>query len=126
MSVLHISLQTLHTRVLDYCKTLFLFFAFCRVYEVQAVSTTPGEKDATVELTRPDSNPDNDKDDAVVSFILTCANPFGNGTRPTCPPGFSFTGPLTKPIGSSDVFGAQCCVSGLQTVLLVSYGALGP
>lgn len=83
----------------------------CRIYEFQAVGTTPGDKDASVQLNQEDNNPANDQDNTVVVFSLTCINPFGNGTRPACPPDTSFTGPAQKPIAMSTDFAVQCCVS---------------
>jgi hypothetical protein len=64
-----------------------------------------------VQLNQPDNNPDNNQDNTIVNFILTCVNPFGNGTRPACPPETSFTGPPEKQIPMSTDFAVQCCVS---------------
>jgi hypothetical protein len=85
--------------------------ATSRVYEFQAVGSTPGSKEATVELVLPDDNPDNNRDETVVDLFLTCGNPFGNGTMASCAP-LEFVGPADKRLlldGST--FKAQCCVS---------------
>jgi hypothetical protein len=67
-----------------------------------------------VQLTQPDNNPANDRDDAAVVFFMTCGNPFGNGTRPACPQGNSFSGPANKTIAGIADFGTQCCVSAVS------------
>lgn len=78
---------------------------------MEAVGTTTGSATAVVQLTKPDNNAANDKDDAVVTLFVICGNPFGNSTTPDCPAGTAFTGPANKPIANIGVFGAQCCVS---------------
>lgn len=82
-----------------------------RVYEFQAVGTTAGSKEATVELILPDDNPANDKDNTVVDLYLTCGDPFGNGTMASCAP-LEFVGPADKRLAlNGSTFKAQCCVS---------------
>lgn len=82
-----------------------------RTFEFQAVGTSPGDETATAQLTKPDSNPANDRDDAVILLWRVCGNPFGNGTRPACPALTSFVGPPAQPVTSLDDFGVLCCVS---------------
>lgn len=41
----------------------------CRVYNLNATSSTAGEYTASTALTKPDSNPLNDKDDAPISVL---------------------------------------------------------
>lgn len=87
----------------------------CRAYTFEGLGTVPGSTTAVVQLTQLDNNPANDRDDAVVAFFMICNNPFGNGTRPACPQGTSFSGPANKTIAGIADFATQCCVSAVRT-----------
>lgn len=86
-------------------------YCILREWTLPATGTTPGPKTATAELTQPDSNPSNNKDDVLVEFFLTCSNPFGNGTFSACPAGSTYVGPNNQGIAASADFAAICCVS---------------
>jgi hypothetical protein len=89
-----------------------MFVAVNRVYEFQAVATTPGSKPTTIVLTKPDDNPANNQDEATLVAVVTCGSPLGATVPgPACPANMTFTGPANKPISSSSDFAAQCCVS---------------
>jgi hypothetical protein len=84
------------------------------VYEFQAVGTTAGSKEATVELILPDDNPDNDSDQTIINLYLTCGDPFGNSTRASCAP-LEFVGPADKQLVlNGSTYKAQCCVSAVS------------
>lgn len=97
----------------EYCNAdIPLCAAVIRVYELQAVATTPGTKPTTITLTKPDDNPANNQDDAILVAVVTCGSPLGTtAPRPACPGNMTFTGPANKPVSSSSDFAAQCCVS---------------
>jgi hypothetical protein len=81
------------------------------MYEFQAVGTTQGSKEATIELLLPDDNPDNNSDNTTINLYLTCGNPFGNGTMASCAP-LEFVGPADKQLLlNGSTFKEQCCVS---------------
>lgn len=85
--------------------------------------TALGTKTATVLLTKPDSNPNNNWDDAVVSPFVTCAQPFGLlAPRPSCGPGNVYVGPDGAVLTNSSTFQTTCCVSnkGASTCSAVS------
>jgi len=86
--------------------------AHCRSFVIPANITTLGTKTATVSLTKPDSNPNNNWDDAVVSPFVTCGQPFGLlAPRPSCGPGNVYVGPDNAILTNSSAFQTTCCVS---------------
>lgn len=70
-----------------------------------------GSQINTVQLGRADANNANNNASATVTVLGTCVNPFGNGTKLTCPATKSYTGPDGRNISSSGAFGTVCCVS---------------
>lgn len=109
-TVLNLSHSDVHNPGLPF-PTGDCFSACLRTFEFQAMGTSPGDKTATAQLTQPDSNPVNDRDDAVILLWRVCGNLFGNGTRPACPALTSFVGPPAQPFTSLGDFGVLCCVS---------------
>lgn len=45
------------------------WLVLCRVYTFNATSNTPGDYTAVTSLTKPDSNPANDRDDAPINLF---------------------------------------------------------
>lgn len=86
-------------------------------YTFPATGTTPGDKNVTAALTKPDFNPANDRDSAVVTVLLTCRVAANGGLR--CSPGQAYTGPDDRPLANSSqaLFDGQCCVSAAASVL---------
>lgn len=84
---------------------------FYRTYTYTARGVLAGSQTNTVQLGRADGNNANNNASATATVLGTCANPFGNGTKLTCPADKSYTGPDGTDISSSDAFGTVCCVS---------------
>ena len=73
--------------------------------------------DEIAALTKPDFNPANGRDSAVVTVLLTCRVAANGGLR--CSPGQAYTGPDDRPLANSSqaLFDGQCCVSAAASVL---------
>jgi len=89
----------------------YMHSLLCRSFIVAANATTLGTKTATVSLTKADSNPSNNWDDAVVSPFVNCGQPFGLlAPRPSCPAGRVYVGPDNAFLPSSTDLGNACCI----------------
>lgn len=94
---------------LDICPACCRLFYRTYTYTVRGVAA--GSQINIVQLGRADANNANNNASATATVLGTCANPFGNGTKLTCPATKSYTGPDGRNISSSDAFGTACCVS---------------
>jgi hypothetical protein len=73
---------------------------------------TPGDKLATAQLVKADSNATNNQDSALATLLLTCGAAFSNGTA--CPSGFQFNASSSNTLianATQSVFNRSCCVS---------------
>lgn len=86
-----------------------------RLYTFNANVTTLDDKLAVAHLTKPDSNPANDWDDAAVTPFIDCAHPYGVifAGRPDCPALQGYKGVAVDSIVLPNLaaFAASCCVS---------------
>lgn len=90
----------------------FCMLLHYRTYTITATSAQPGnDLLATVNLTKVDSNTTNNQDSVPVTLWTTCSDPFGNGTKASCPPPLQFVGQPDTPIFANSTFAVQCCVS---------------
>ena len=92
-----------------------------RSYSFTGNVTNMGAKQATVQLTKADSNAANNWDDAVVTPFVTCAAPFGLlAARPACPTGWVYVGPDNTTLANSTVFSSTCCVSMVYSTAMIA------
>lgn len=121
-----------HTLCQLCCKSHFLILSFVcgtcvikplrRVFSLAAKTVASGDHTASVQLTKPDSNPANDWDTASVTPFITCQYPYGLGQpRPDCGYRADYVGPDNHILLSASEF-SFCCVS-QQLSALVEYNS---
>jgi hypothetical protein len=89
----------------------------CRTYTYTVRGNATGNLTNLVLLTRVDTNTSNNNATSTVTVLGTCGNPFGNGTKLSCPTGNVFNSSLDNTtITSLAQFNTTCCVSVLAGV----------